>query len=126
MTFSDSSTMQIHLVPTENGQKEWMIIEMHGLLSPQEGEFDGKTLGTICWGDRNSIFMVIGNQTLEGKISKIDRPLLVIQRSDEIRLDGSKIAKVNAIIRKKLVFKLRPRPLVISNASLQHAISLQE
>ena len=62
-----------------------MAIEMHGMISPQEGGFDGKTLGffefyefllifsvfsgTICWGDRGNVYMIVGNQTLEGKVN---------------------------------------------------------
>ncbi|CAA99922.2 Ctf8 [Caenorhabditis elegans] len=108
--------MQIKLIPTLEGTPEWMAIELHGAISPQDdGSFDSKTLGTICWGDHNNVYMVIGNQTLEGKISKIDRPLLVIQKSDKNHQEnGEKNATVNAVIRKKLVFKTRPRPLVLS------------
>ncbi|PIC50798.1 hypothetical protein B9Z55_001559 [Caenorhabditis nigoni] len=110
--------MQIKLIPTPDGINEWMAIELHGMISPQEGSsFDGKTLGTICWGDRNNVYMIIGNQTLEGKISKTDRPLLVIQRSGDKNQDcGEKNATVKAVIRKKLVFKTRPRPLVLSTS----------
>ncbi|CAR99201.1 Protein CBG25323 [Caenorhabditis briggsae] len=62
--------MQIKLIPTPDGITEWMAIELHGMISPQEGSsFDGKTLGTICWGDRNNVYMIIGNQTLEGKVN---------------------------------------------------------
>ncbi|CAI2312901.1 unnamed protein product [Caenorhabditis sp. 36 PRJEB53466] len=109
--------MQIKFVPTPEGTQEWMAIELHGTISPQEGSFDGKKLGTIVWGDRNNVYMIIGSQTLEGKISKVDRPLLVIRKSDENRQDGEKRATVNAVVRKKLVFKTRPRPLVISTVA---------
>lgn len=109
--------MQIKLIQNAEGIQEWMGVELHGTITPQEGSFDGKTLGTICWGDNNNIYMIIGNQTLEGKISKTDRPLLVIQKSDKTRDDEEKNATVKAVIRKKLVFKTRPRPLVISTVA---------
>ncbi|CAL2030607.1 hypothetical protein CAEBREN_01043 [Caenorhabditis brenneri] len=105
--------MQIKLIHNPEGDQEWMGIEMHGTIAPQEGSFDRKTLGTLCWGDNNNVYMVIGNQTLEGKVSKTDRPLLVIQKT-ECGDDGEKNAVVRAVIRKKIVFKARPRPLVIS------------
>uniref|UniRef100_A0A1I7T440 Transposase n=1 Tax=Caenorhabditis tropicalis TaxID=1561998 RepID=A0A1I7T440_9PELO len=91
-----------------------MAIELHGTISPQERNFDDKNLGTVCWGDNNNVYLIIGNQTLEGKISKPDRPLLVIQKTDSMGDNGEKNAMVKAIVRKKLIFKTRPRPLVIS------------
>ncbi|EFO89110.1 hypothetical protein CRE_14933 [Caenorhabditis remanei] len=109
--------MQIKLISRPEGTPEWMAIEMHGMISPHEGGFDGKTLGTICWGDRGNVYMIVGNQTLEGKISKTDRPLLVIQKSEKIEGEDEKNATVRALIRKKLVFKVRPRPLVLSTAA---------
>ncbi|CAI5440400.1 unnamed protein product [Caenorhabditis angaria] len=112
--------MQIQLIPNENGVKEWMAIELHGTITPQNGEFDEKTLGTICWCGK-SVFMIIGNQTLEGKITKIDRPLLVLHKSqnpEDVMIPDEKIARVEAIVRQKLIFKIRPRPLVISATSV--------
>lgn len=80
--------------------------------------------------------MIIGSQTLEGKVhstfnyfcrttsqynetfffqvSEVDRPLLVIRKTEKNGMNGEKNATVNAVVTKKLVFKTRPRPLVIS------------
>ena len=70
--------------------------------------------------------MIIGNHLLEGKFTQLEKPLLVGKFFENILVGILQVAVpnaddqsyvVNAIIRRKLLFKLRPKPIVTKGLS---------
>jgi hypothetical protein len=54
--------------------------------------------------------LIIGHHVLTGKVSKFEKPLAIMQK---IESGGSGIEyKVQGIIKRKLIFSERPRPIV--------------
>ncbi|CAD6184777.1 unnamed protein product [Caenorhabditis auriculariae] len=102
--------MQIQLVPDKNGVKEWMALEVHGKITHDGVDFNNKLLGTLCWTDKNTVYLMIGNQLLEGKLCKFDRPVLVMEKDQG---NGTKQLKVRAVVRNRILFKTRPSPLLL-------------
>ncbi|GMT28421.1 hypothetical protein PFISCL1PPCAC_19718, partial [Pristionchus fissidentatus] len=93
-----------------SGVEEWMLIDMQGEINNGGRPFDKEMLCNIGWRKDNSeALMLIGHHLLEGKIVPLEKPYLVIAPGEQ---DGKKIMHAEGIIRRKLVFKLRPKPIV--------------
>ncbi|PAV64389.1 hypothetical protein WR25_11409 [Diploscapter pachys] len=111
--------MQIHMVRNEAGVDEWTIVELQGSLETSGHSLDGKILGNLCWRkDTKEAILIIGNHLLEGKFTQLEKPLLVAVPNAD---DQSYV--VNAVIRRKLLFKLRPKPIVTKGLSGHMLIS---
>ncbi len=99
---------------------ELCIMEFQGELI---GEYTG-TLGVITIKNGDKVEMVIGNHLLEGNFHNMKSPLLVIDdRADSLgdsdintdnsfssTMSDSKGLHVQGIVRRKIIFKTRPKP----------------
>ena len=122
---------------------DWAIIEMQGDLESRVGDvqLEGKFVGDLHFtkADHTPV-LIIGHHILYGKVVKLDKPLVIMEKSqkqsklskkdsealnqsenEDIAIDmdndGSErstetIYNVRAIIRKKLLFKSRPKPII--------------
>lgn len=76
---------------------------------------DGPTVvGDLHYFNRNKHpVLVLGHHVLNGKEVKLEQPMAVMEKVTE----GDNIAyKVKAVVKKKLLFKSRPKP-IISNVN---------
>ncbi|KAI1713579.1 ctf8 domain-containing protein [Ditylenchus destructor] len=123
--------MQIKLLPNENGISEWMTIEMQGSFDFSD-DMAGKAVGHLAWMNDGTISLIIGHQLMEGKISDLQRPFLVINKAtlqnitklstgaiedsegSNMPLKGPSIKRCDivGVIRRKIIFKDRPKPIV--------------
>ncbi|PAV59688.1 hypothetical protein WR25_21271 [Diploscapter pachys] len=125
--------MQIHVVRNEAGVDEWTIVELQGSLEVSGHSLDGKILGNLCWRkDTKEAILIIGNHLLEGKFTQLEKPLLVGKNFKIFWREFLQVAVpnaddqsyvVNAVIRRKLLFKLRPKPIVTKGLSGHMLIS---
>ena len=58
--------------------------------------------------------MIIGHHILHGKVQELEKPLVVITKeNDDVSGKPSNIRYgVTAVIKKKLIFKTRPKPII--------------
>ncbi|GAU96732.1 hypothetical protein RvY_08133 [Ramazzottius varieornatus] len=120
------------------GQKtpEWVMIELQGDLQTDSDLLAGQEIGTIHISapsterqeeyDPNSsvirgesrAMMMIGNYALSGHVVHVKKPLVVLKKIKSVDDGGNWISELemNAVIRKKIIFKDRPRHIVPSSA----------
>uniref|UniRef100_A0A1I8A4U9 Ctf8 n=1 Tax=Steinernema glaseri TaxID=37863 RepID=A0A1I8A4U9_9BILA len=101
--------MQIRFITNADGVKEWIMVEVQGSLQC-DGDMSGLLAGNLAW--RKSTgqpLLLIGHLMLEGKLVTLDKPLGVLRPGD-----GETPNEVTAvaIVRRKILFKQRPRPIV--------------
>ena len=120
--------MQIRIQKTNLGSPDkdpqWVIIEMQGDLEsrltgdhadPSQGGF----IGDLHYNKKppHAPVLIIGHHILHGKILDLDKPMVAIKKKkDQHEGEGGENCstryEVEAIIRKKLLFKARPKPII--------------
>ncbi|VDD87857.1 unnamed protein product [Enterobius vermicularis] len=104
---STESQCRYFCCPTSrNGIKEWTIVELQGVLEIGQ-DFLGKLIGNLAWMDKTA-YLIITHNILEGKEAKLEKPLIVLSLDS----NGNKNQLVTAIIKKKIIFRTRPKPLL--------------
>ena len=104
--------MQIIVRKTEQGQ-DLALLEMQGDLESRLGQdvdLSGKFIGDLHFTKDNSTpILIIGHHILYGKSVKLEKPLVVMTKVNE----GQETEyQVQTIIRNKLIFKSRPKPII--------------
>ncbi|XP_049299848.1 chromosome transmission fidelity protein 8 homolog [Anopheles funestus] len=157
--------------PSRNGEyntnlDEWCIVELQGDLDVRGDRImDGQFIGDLLYNKYGQPILIIGHHILQGRLQKIDKPLLVVEKcdlqrrdagEDETMLDISQLTvtqsqeqhdldstahsitsnrtvldttvaiehkvvpkveyRVRAVVRNKVLFKARPKP-IIANVS---------
>jgi len=104
---------------------ELVLIELQGALEV-EGNKKGQLIGTLNLDNPDRPTLQIGYSLLEGKIVSLSKPLAVLRLvqetrnkpgsmpidDEEIRPANDKSFEIVSIVRKKISFPKRPRPLV--------------
>lgn len=115
-----ASTFQIFLDCKNPISKEWQIIELQGTLNGGSSEL---SIGDFFFNEKGIPFLQVGNHLLEGKLVDLQKPLVVVKKlnnnfkdanSIELNLEEKKDStfQVSGIVKRKYLFKTRPRILV--------------
>lgn len=90
-------------------------MELQGLIQmKKEGVTEATVVGDLHYYSRNRHpVLVLGHHILTGKETKLEQPMAVIEK---VIVDDKTNYKVKAIVKKKLLFKSRPKP-IISNVA---------
>ena len=117
-------TIQIEV--NENKNHEWAILEFQGELKNSMSDAE---IGNIEI-KGNTASMVIGQHALRGKIENLPNPLLVVEKpkkmvtgleldkenaaadEDEIGTTATGSMEIQGVIRKRVIFTARPKPLL--------------
>ena len=101
--------MQI-LVQLSDFPGEWGIVELQGVLETRRGRsFEGLHIGDLHFNTiTGTASLIVGHHLLTGKTVKLDKPLGVLRKSSSAATEYS----VVALVRRKIVFKNRPKPIV--------------
>ncbi|XP_045620537.2 chromosome transmission fidelity protein 8 homolog [Procambarus clarkii] len=126
----DGLTMQIPIkVTDQDGLAEWMMIELQGdLESRTKSEMRNKFIGDVHFTKQGIPVLIIGHHILYGKVQDLDKPLAVMRKTrvdESMDVDGAQDLQdrhahqsveysIKAIVKKKLLFKTRPKPIIAS------------
>uniref|UniRef100_A0A0B6XZ03 Chromosome transmission fidelity protein 8 homolog n=1 Tax=Arion vulgaris TaxID=1028688 RepID=A0A0B6XZ03_9EUPU len=120
-------------IPGKTGDcQEWTIVEFQGDLETRHPvPLSGKFIGDLHFTDKDAPVLIIGHHILHGKVITLEKPLAVIAKSSD-DLDHTIVSNmemtreqdsdvhskkktcyhVQAIIRTKILFKTRPKPII--------------
>ncbi|CAM9534767.1 unnamed protein product [Phaeothamnion confervicola] len=88
---------------------EWSMIELNGVLKSKDA-LAGQGLGRLST-TNDKPTLVIGSSLLEGKVAKLPKPVLVLQR---VRQDRKTTEyRIVGKLGRKIIFKNRPKPIVL-------------
>uniref|UniRef100_A0A914WNG5 Chromosome transmission fidelity protein 8 n=1 Tax=Plectus sambesii TaxID=2011161 RepID=A0A914WNG5_9BILA len=107
--------MQIPIRMTGDRIDEWVIIELQGALeSSLGGDLSGKEIGTLSYTKEGAPVLIVGHHALFGKEVALDKPLgvLVKKQQQESQEQCAPAFDIVASVKRKIVFKSRPRPIV--------------
>lgn len=99
-----------------DGLNEYMLIELQGTIENYGQPLAGQMLGTLVWRKDNSeALLLVGHHLLEGKISELEKPFLVLKPSPPNRDVEERAMIVEAVIKRRLLFKNRPKPFALQS-----------
>lgn len=76
----------------------------------KEGVTVGTVIGDLNYTSRNGQpILILGHHILNGKEIKLEQPLAVIEK---VHCENKIKYKVKAVVKKKLLFKSRPKPII--------------
>jgi len=109
--------MQVFVKPfvNEDGVEEWGIVELQGDLDCKEDEsLAGKFVGDLFYSKDGAPTFIIGHHILLGKAEKLEKPLAVLEKRRSETGNGINRTEyiVKAIVKRKLCFRDRPKPIV--------------
>ncbi|KAL4118611.1 hypothetical protein PRIC2_010936 [Phytophthora ramorum] len=109
------------LVPVvvDAASKEWSLLEFQGDLLPSDSaetpDLRDLDVGTLRYGQAGVITLRIGNHVLAGKVTKLPKPLAILQKGDvHDKSQESRETKyeVVGIARTRVMFAARPKPVL--------------
>ena len=129
--------MQIYVKSSEGSAPgETFMIEMQGdLESRNKEQLEGKFIGDLHYTKDGTPVMIIGHHILYGKVVELEKPLVTLEKSQvtkDLRIseDSEEMMdvdshleepkteyRVKSIIYKKIIFKTRPKPIIVMNKS---------
>uniref|UniRef100_A0AC34FPI3 Uncharacterized protein n=1 Tax=Panagrolaimus sp. ES5 TaxID=591445 RepID=A0AC34FPI3_9BILA len=102
--------MQLFLIPNEHGLEELTLIELQGTFEIND-DISGMDFGEIQW--INGIpYIKIVNNLYEGKFVDLEKPLLLLNKKSAKKSGSHRQCEIEAIIERKLLFNIRPRPII--------------
>lgn len=111
-------------LPEEGKETQWGIIELQGDLMSQSGDdLHGQFIGDLHYTKQGTPTLIIGHHILTGKEVSLEKPFAVLERKRGVLSEcchGESAEKsdfnteylIRAIIKKKLIFKVRPKPII--------------
>ena len=108
--------MQIFIKNSKNGD-DLALIEMQGDLESRLGSnvnVSGKFIGDLHYTkDGGTPILIIGHHILYGKKVKLDNPMVTLKKVHIEQENSTKTEyQVDSVIRHKLIFKSRPKPII--------------
>ncbi|XP_052232924.1 chromosome transmission fidelity protein 8 homolog isoform X2 [Dreissena polymorpha] len=93
------------------------MIELQGTLETRNPiPFSGRFIGDLHFTHKDVPILIIGHHILYGKVVTLEKPYGILVKDAEVtdRAPGAGQTSytIRAVIRKKLLFKTRPKPII--------------
>lgn len=106
-----------------DGNLQWIAIELHGNLKSFEQHFSEYEIGDLYFKKNEEVVLHIGSYILEGKEMPLEKPMAILEKKyvqtgmdEQYDVEKEPNYVVTTIVKKKLIFRSRPKPIIIKVA----------
>ncbi|KAK3894184.1 hypothetical protein Pcinc_002041 [Petrolisthes cinctipes] len=118
--------MQIPIKISNDGSEEWMMLELQGdLESRTQTKMSNKFIGDLHFTKQGVPVLIIGHHILYGKVMDMDKPFVIMNKiqtdtcmevpESDTNEELDVLYNIKAVVKKKLIFKNRPKPIIASS-----------